>query len=88
MEKNNCAIFKGQDPHMKTQEYFEISDEEYMKADDIFVCKNNEFFREKTGISIVMKALEEKKETKNKKTRIIVDYDESFPEILTRIIFR
>ena len=64
--------------------HFGVSSEEADEA-EVFICKNDDFFREKTGIALNLKCCEAAKE--KKKVRIIVDYDADFPRILTRIIF-
>ena len=64
--------------------HFGVSSEETDGA-ETFICKNDDFFREKTGISLNLRSCEAVKE--KKKARIIVDYDADFPRILTRVIF-
>lgn len=64
--------------------HFGVSSEEADGA-EVFICKNDDFFREKTGIAMNLRCCKAAKE--KKKARIIVDYDADFPRILTRIIF-
>lgn len=64
--------------------HFGVSREEVDGA-EVFICKNDDFFREKTGIAMNFRCCKAAKG--KKKARIIVDYDADFPRILTRIIF-
>ena len=64
--------------------HFGVSSKEADEA-ELFICKNDDFFREKTGIALNLKSCKAARE--KKKARIIVDYDADFPSILTRVIF-
>ncbi len=43
-------------------------------------CKNDDFFREKTGVNLAIRGCA------LRKARIIIDYDADFPSIITRVI--
>ena len=77
----NGITAEGIDEIMK---HFGVSSEEADRA-EVFICKNDDFFREKTGIALNLKSCKAARE--KKKARIIVDYDADFPSILTRVIF-
>lgn len=64
--------------------HFRVSSEEADGA-EVFICKNDDFFRERTGIALNLRCCKAAKE--KKKARIIVDYDADYPSILTRLIF-
>ena len=77
----NGITAEGIDEIMK---HFGVSSEEADRA-EAFICKNDDFFREKTGVVLNLRCCEAAKG--KKKARIIVDYDADFPKILTRVIF-
>ena len=58
--------------------HFGVSSEEADEA-ELFICKNDDFFREKTGIALNLRSCKAARE--KKKVRIIVDYDADFPRI-------
>ena len=64
--------------------HFGVSSEE-TDGEETFICKNDDFFREKTGVAMNLRCCKAAKG--KKKARIIVDYDADFPRILTRVIF-
>ena len=64
--------------------HFGVSSEE-TDGEETFICKNDDFFREKTGVALNLRCCRTDKD--KKKVRIIVDYDADFPRILTRVIF-
>lgn len=65
--------------------HFGISQKDFQSA-NVFRCKNNEFFREKTGVDQAIGACERMAGERVRKARIIIDYDADFPRIVTRVI--
>lgn len=65
--------------------HFGISQKDFQSA-KVFRCKNNKFFREKTGVDQAIGACERMDGERVRKARIIIDYDADFPRIVTRVI--
>ena len=65
--------------------HFEITEEGIKEDQHINILKNCELMREKAGIDYLTRGFEGDGEKKDKKVRIIIDYDPNFPQIVARI---